>query len=387
VRKRLGEILVEHGWITGEQLIRALRAQRVVGGLVSTCLLEMGALSEDLLLAALGEQTGLPTASAEELRSIPAEIVGLAPAKLALTSRAVPFRTLGGRVDVAMVNVRDLTAQDELAFVTGKRVVPHVAIEVRVFEALERFYGLECPSRYAHILDRLNRARFMGERQVGSGAPTSSFLDTVPLVPEPTWRSAEEAFAPPPPAATPPPRTPEPPRSSHSPPLGLPALEERLATVTDPEEVGRAFLDLLAGHLGDAALFRVRKDTVEGWMATPGLERAGGGRFESFRLRLNEASIFLNLSQGGSFHLGPLAAMPAHERLAATLGTSCLNGNVLFLPVRLPMRPRDRLVAVGYGPGRKSDGEAADLELLQRGAAKVAIAFELCILRAKLRQA
>ena len=38
--KKLGQMLVERGWITGEQLIRAIQSQRVVGGRIGTCLLE-----------------------------------------------------------------------------------------------------------------------------------------------------------------------------------------------------------------------------------------------------------------------------------------------------------------------------------------------------------
>jgi hypothetical protein len=52
---KLGQILVARGWITVQQLTRALKNQNVVGGRLGTCLLEMDALSEELLARGLAE--------------------------------------------------------------------------------------------------------------------------------------------------------------------------------------------------------------------------------------------------------------------------------------------------------------------------------------------
>src|SRR4029079_17442537 len=84
--------------------------------------------------------------------------------KIARRLRAVPFRVEGGRLDVALMDPRNLAAQDEIAFASGKRVKVCVAAEIRVFEALEKYYGEECPSRFGMVLDRLNRARYLWEK-------------------------------------------------------------------------------------------------------------------------------------------------------------------------------------------------------------------------------
>ncbi len=162
---KLGQILVARGWITVQQLTRALKNQNVVGGRLGTCLLEMEALTEDQLAKGLSEQLGVPAAVVDELRGVPEEVLELLPAKLARRCRAVPFRALGGRLDVAMLEARNLAGQDEIAFATGRRVKVHVALEIRIYEALEKYYDEECPSRFAHLLDRLNRARYMWEQE------------------------------------------------------------------------------------------------------------------------------------------------------------------------------------------------------------------------------
>lgn len=168
---KLGQILVTRGWITVQQLTRALKNQNVAGGRLGTCLLEMDALTEDLLLKGLAEQHGVPAAGLDDLRGVPDEVLRLLSDKLARRCRAVPFRVEGGRLDVAMMDPRNLSAQDEIAFASGKRVKVHVSHELRVLEALQKYYGEESTSRFNMVLDRLNRARFLWEKKEERPAP------------------------------------------------------------------------------------------------------------------------------------------------------------------------------------------------------------------------
>src|SRR5712691_4679341 len=174
---KLGQLLVARGWITVQQLTRALQNQNSVGGRLGTCLLEMDVLGEELLARSLAEQLGVPAAVIEDLRGVPDEVLHLIPEKLARRCRAIPFRLAGGRLDVAMQDPRNLVCQDEIAFACSRRVKVHVLHEVRIYEALQRYYHEECPSRYSFLLDRLNRARYMwsamegGPRPPGASAP------------------------------------------------------------------------------------------------------------------------------------------------------------------------------------------------------------------------
>jgi hypothetical protein len=197
---KLGQLLVARGWITVQQLTRALQNQNAVGGRVGTCLLEMEVLGEELLARSLSEQLGVPAAVIEDLRGIPDEVLRLIPEKLARRCRAIPFRLAGGRLDVAMQDPRNLVCQDEIAFACGRRVKVHVLHELRIYEALQRYYREECPSRYSLLLDRLNRARYLwgaresaGRQAPGTpvaqlaqrarGAPPAADLRTMPGTP------------------------------------------------------------------------------------------------------------------------------------------------------------------------------------------------------------
>jgi hypothetical protein len=191
---KLGQLLVARGWITVQQLTRALKNQNVTGGRLGTCLLEMDALREDLLLKGLSEQLGVPAVEIDDLRGVPEEVLGLVSEKLARRLRAVPFRVEGGRLDLALMDPRNLAAQDEIAFASGKRVKVHVAGEIRILEALERYYGEECPSRYGMVLDRLNRARFLWDKTAEPQRPPTAEL---PILESPFSTAAR--MKPPPP--------------------------------------------------------------------------------------------------------------------------------------------------------------------------------------------
>jgi hypothetical protein len=179
--------------------MRAILSQRTTGGRLGTCLLELEAIDEDRLLDALAEQQRAPAASAESLRAIPEEVVRLIPARVAVRCSAVPFSATDKDVDVATVDTRDLKVLDELAFCTSRRIRAHVASEVRIHEALAKYYGAECPRRYARLVDKLNRVRYLWKKaSPGLGSAPEPELARPPSwagsPPEVRWTDPEEAF-------------------------------------------------------------------------------------------------------------------------------------------------------------------------------------------------
>ncbi len=438
---KLGQLLVARGWITVQQLTRALQNQSVVGGRLGTCLLESDALGEDLLLKGLAEQLGVPAVNLDDLRGIPEEVLALLPEKLARRCRAIPFRVEGSRLDLAMMDARNLACQDEIAFASGKRVKVYVAHELRILEALEKHYREETPSRYGRLVERLNRARYFWERpetRAESVTTLATPLDDLlgvraapprmappPLLPETAAASAPARFqpapappkppAPRPASAVPPPApavqppkaapTPEPtpppppaPAVAASPapakrPTSVPlSLEEREALGVLPktlDEVEKAFegtwdretvAQIVLGFLGRSHRRVALFQT--GRDKVSAWLAAGEGidqaAFRKFSVGFDQPSVFLNLRQGSSLYIGPLPPMPAHRELARAWG-----GDLPRDCVMLPVRMKDRLVMVIYADGAKK----FDLEQLQRLAVSTAVAFERCILHKKQGEA
>jgi hypothetical protein len=433
---KLGQLLVARGWITVQQLTRALQNQGVVGGRLGTCLLEMDAVGEDNLLRALSEQLGVPAVSLDDLRGIPEEVLALVPDKLARRCRAVPFRLEGSRLDLAMMDARNLACQDEIAFATGKRVKVHVAHELRVLEALEKYYKEDCPSRYGLLVERLNRARYFWERPesraesattlaasyeelLGGGRARQAAMAPPPLLPDfpgaptPPARSRTPLILPtPPPAprasvaapapvaepeAKPAPAAPRAPRAVSVPltaaertllgvqpaapepapvPTSIEQVDRALSALQDPEAVGRLILSYLIRDHRHAALFQIGRDKITAWQAQG--EGIDPKIFKDYAVGFDQPSLFLNLRQGNNVYLGPLPPMPAHRELARAWGGE-LPRDCVMLPVRL----KDRLVAVIYADGSKK----VDLVQLQRLAASMAAALGRCILLKKQGEA
>src|SRR5437660_9670012 len=89
---RLGELLVQAGAITADQLQFALRYQKQHGGRLGTNLVELGFLSESALAKTLSAQLRLPAVSAGALEKVPPEVIQLLPRDSAAHFRAVPVR-------------------------------------------------------------------------------------------------------------------------------------------------------------------------------------------------------------------------------------------------------------------------------------------------------
>ncbi len=94
-RKRLGDYLVELGFITDEQLEVALREQKDKGGKLGSILIQLGILSEDILLAILGKQSGVSYVSLSEYGEIPEEAIAAVPETIAKNQMLMPIKKEG----------------------------------------------------------------------------------------------------------------------------------------------------------------------------------------------------------------------------------------------------------------------------------------------------
>ncbi len=267
--KKLGQILVEEGWLAPAKVNQALQHQQIFGGRLGTCLLELNLISEERLGKALVKQCNAPLASVEDLRSIPEPVLQMVPSRMAYKSKVIPFDRYSTEARVAMISTQDLILQDELAFVTSKRLKIYVAPEIRILEALEKHYGCDIDQRYQRIWDRLNRARYLwqdsptvgrapGTPEAAQTRPESAELPTMEappsvevghqktewspeaaphleqpaLVAPPTGPSAEEKEPEPEPAPTPPPPAVAPPVEA-APPTEPPTVVEPPAAVEE----------------------------------------------------------------------------------------------------------------------------------------------------------
>jgi hypothetical protein len=175
---RLGQILVRSGVTTENAVARALGVQHFAGGRIGTLLLERGSVTEDELGAALAQQKGCAFVPWQVLSDIPPAVIAALPAKFAVRHSAIPCERGEGWLKVALRDPQDLRILDELFFVTGRKIYPAIAPEVRIYHALEKYYGERRTPRYAILAEKLSRTFVPAARQAPPPPPPNFFPDS-----------------------------------------------------------------------------------------------------------------------------------------------------------------------------------------------------------------
>jgi type IV pilus assembly protein PilB len=137
-RRRIGEVLVELGIVTEDQIAAALYIQRTTGKRLGEVLLEERMVEPRDLVRALAVQFGLPFVDLDE-HAIDSELAQLVPRHLASRHRAVPvWRDEDSQIVVAMVNPVDVLALDDIRSLVGQQVKPVMAEGAQILAVVER---------------------------------------------------------------------------------------------------------------------------------------------------------------------------------------------------------------------------------------------------------
>ncbi|BBL92708.1 type II secretion system protein E [Thermus thermophilus] len=145
-RPRLGELLLDLGYITEDQLKAALEEQERTGDLLGQILLRRGYIKEQDLVRALADQHRAPLIHPAQTPLDPQALRLLDP-RFAREKRVLPFKVEGNRLHVAMAHPSDLALLDELRFRTGKEIVPYLAPDREILEVLDRLLAEEVRPR------------------------------------------------------------------------------------------------------------------------------------------------------------------------------------------------------------------------------------------------
>jgi type IV pilus assembly protein PilB len=141
--RRIGQIFVDMGFISDEQLEMLLEEQQQrPGTLLGKIALELNMLSEEQVIQALAEQMGMQVVELGDT-VIPHEVINLMTESMAQLYRAVPIHFEGNRLTVATCDPQNITIQDELRSLLGYEVKVVIAGETDIKKTLERYYDAE----------------------------------------------------------------------------------------------------------------------------------------------------------------------------------------------------------------------------------------------------
>ncbi|WP_303721247.1 hypothetical protein [Malonomonas rubra] len=145
---RLGEMLFEAGLIDQFQLDSALSMQRNLGGRLGSALVKLGYLPEETIMEFLESQSKFSRVSLHDLE-IPLAVMSILPAQKLKHLLVVPIemRQSGPEktLRVAMTDPTNQQLISDLQFATGCRVLPVLASEDEIRQALENNLPAEVP--------------------------------------------------------------------------------------------------------------------------------------------------------------------------------------------------------------------------------------------------
>jgi hypothetical protein len=298
----------------------------------------------------------VPYAPRHFLETIEPDVIKAVPKKIAEEYQVVPIKLEPRTVHLAFVSPKDLRALDALRFATGRSVIAWIAPEVRVFQALEKYYGIARRSRYVkldHTLDQPKKKKDLPPaekltpvptQQIGALGPTE--LDATFGYGRPWQEVAAELFE-----GDQQPVGPKPPTSV----MSLPELAERYCRSESRDDLAQAVLEFCAGRAERMLLMFVRGNRASVWDER-GFSFPDGERID-VEFEVTSEALFHLLSGNDHYH----GAFPPGEETVSFYHRLGLNppSELLLIPVHV----NDHLVAaalVDGGTRNRIQGDPAD---------------------------
>ncbi|HOO55798.1 MAG TPA: ATPase, T2SS/T4P/T4SS family [bacterium] len=141
-RKKIGELLIENGLITEDQLREALEIQRNSSELIGKIMNNLGFVTETDILKMLAVQLGVPFVDLARIKIVPAIAKSLPP-HVAQRHKVIPISKDKRKIVLAMANPLNVFAIDEVKLSTGLEVVPVLADEESLLLAVHANYGVD----------------------------------------------------------------------------------------------------------------------------------------------------------------------------------------------------------------------------------------------------
>lgn len=140
---RLGDVLVNNGVISAEDLQKGLELQKGSGRKLGETLVDEGFATEENIAKALSNQFHYDLVDVQNVE-IEQDILSLVPASVLMKHKALPFEYSPDNMNVlrvAMSDPMDMAAMDDINIITNLQVEPVVTTTGSVMLALDRYYG------------------------------------------------------------------------------------------------------------------------------------------------------------------------------------------------------------------------------------------------------
>ena len=140
--KRLGELLLENGLLTAEQLEEALREQKRQRIPLGQVLLALAVVDEKALAGVLSIHFSVPLIDFSRAR-VEKDALALIPESYAREHTILPVRLEKDELEVVTIDPGDLALFAELKVLTRKRIKPLIGVRSEIERAIGQYYKLQ----------------------------------------------------------------------------------------------------------------------------------------------------------------------------------------------------------------------------------------------------
>ena len=138
-KKQLGELLLERGIISREQIQETLDHQKKKGGLFGEILVELNYASEEDIAQALTAQYGFPYLPLAQYE-VEKDVLATVPQNLCEQYCLIPIDKIGKNLTLAMANPLNVHGIEEVELITGCAVQVFVSTTADVKNAIQKYY-------------------------------------------------------------------------------------------------------------------------------------------------------------------------------------------------------------------------------------------------------
>lgn len=174
---KLGDVLVNAGTITEEQLQQALAEQKQKDIPLGKALVQLGFLTEEKFLNNLAAQLKIPYLDMQGVK-ISQEAIRKVSESVARKHMIIPIDIENGTLRLAMADPLDIFAVDEVTIQSGLDVATVLAAESDIERAIQEEYGVAASIKAAVKSLGVQEEKKEEAQQIVSGGGTATTLDT-----------------------------------------------------------------------------------------------------------------------------------------------------------------------------------------------------------------
>src|SRR3989339_522697 len=141
MKKKLAQMLVDEEIITDAQLQESLKESKAQNIRLEQAIVKLGYITDDVIMAFMGTQMGIPTVNLSDQGDIDPNIVKLIPENVCQRQILVAIAKKGNNLTVAMSDPLNVSAIDDIRLMTGFEVTPVLASENEIKAMIQKMFS------------------------------------------------------------------------------------------------------------------------------------------------------------------------------------------------------------------------------------------------------